>query len=919
MPGPFTHIYTQRRVADLLQHGVTDSFVRPDDDPLPEGRALDPDGLLLDPLTLQQAMADWPKFAALGAIGPDLCFFLQDYADPRIPCDEIMLALSLLYFLDDQNRIDEEHPLADTDQALLAILAEVNETFADILRFILKIDHAWQAFVKVWDATIGPILDAAGKVLDDVTGGLLSELGDAFTELATALVAVGAEELLTEGDIFGWFALKMRKGYDEQAFLWSDMLHYRRTSRVPQRLFAHARDLIASSDATDNEHGNQLLAYASGWVCHVGTDTVAHSFVNEQAGGPFRTHWQRHHVVENHLDAFNYQCTGDGTLTKDEFVGFMPTYDSLAKSALYFAVQIPQGIDGLDQAKRLGDLRKPLPTGDSRADKAKRKELLDTDGELPDWLAETLVRVLVEVYADPADGGIAALQEEQTPHPRNLGGQAFQDALGDGTSELGRWLQAFGVNNAGMALPDLRRLVAPDTPAGLNVPEGFPLPWELKATYRFMLSWFKRSFFSQFDMDRPKRPAVFQVPSSDFDFGPPDFSGVSSSDPPLEQACEVVLALLDWVFKTAKQAAQLLEDLGKAAASGVTMPARDWLFDHIVLPAWTVCENVRIVLVHLGYLMPQSEQRWDDGELRKPNEIDHELITLGHTVDGAFAAALGAAFDVLGNLDHDAAVTVDTMRNPKSADYPFLPIKGTPADVPAWQAWIAQHTPIDLGVHDVAHWSVEFRRPWAYPDRNNDPDPANAGNYVETPETTAGPYPFGTMPPTLVQLTGPASNQLRLGYERAGCPGDTDALNSEFVGHEPFTEGFPAPEDVRRSGTSPLGDPAVFSAYLIGQIANNQGYDANFNLDADRGYGYLCWDWTRGDAQDRNPRGQTYPAPVVWPEGADDARWQPPAPTAADQHPAPRYAPPLQLRYPGRVCHEEAPTHRSKRTKGGPR
>jgi hypothetical protein len=883
MPGPFTHIYTQRRVQDLLADGVTADFVRPADGGLLAARRLDPDGAMLDAQELGRAMSDWPKFAALGAVGPDIFFFLQDYADPRIPCDEIMLGMSLLYYLDDQGRLDDPY------EGLLLILAEISDTWAGILRLILKLDKLWKQFLEVWNATIGAILDKAGQVIDDLTGGLLSELGDAFTELRNALIAVGAEEILTEGDIFAWFSLKMRQGYDEKAFLWSDMLHYRRTSRVPQRLFAHARDLIASNVALDREHGRQLLSFAGGWVCHVGTDTIAHSFVNEQAGGPFRTHWQRHHLVENHLDAYNYERTSDGTLPPDDFVGWQSDYPSLNQSALYFAVQIPQGIDDLADDDKQGDLRRhPLPDGDDRVSRAERDQMLDTDGALPDWLAAVIVKVLVEVYADPAEGGVPSMREEAKAayHPRNLLGQAFQDALGDGASVLGHFLEVIGVDNAGLAFSDLRKAVAPDTPVGVTVPPGFPLPWEVQATYRFMLSWFKRSFVSAFDMAKPRRPTVFTPPASDFDFGPPDFSGVSASDSPIEQVCEVLAALLDWIWKTLEGAAQLAYDLAKTAASGATLPARDALYYGLVLPAWQVCENARMVLVHLAYLMPQSEQRYDDGELMKPSEIDIELVTLGHTVDGEFAAALAAAFDVLGNLDHDPALTANTIRNPKSGDYPWLPVRMT-------------------GKHDA----VEFRRPWGFPDRTNDPDPTRAGNLVETPATTAGPYPLGTTPPTLLGTDGPANNRLRFDYEEAGCPEETDRLNLEFIGHQPLTNGYPVPEENAPagqplSGTNPLGDPVVFSIYLLGQIANNKGYATSFNLDADRAYGYLCWDWTRGEATAKNPRGQDYPAPVVWPEGADPA-WQPPLPQAAGQEPAPRYAPPLQLQYPGRSCEQE--------------
>lgn len=119
---------------------------------------------------------------------------------------------------------------------------------------------------------------------------MFSALGDAITELKNAIIALAAEELLTKGDIFGWFSLKMRNGFDEKAFIWSDMTHYRRTSVVPAQLIVHAREMMESEDRLTKEHGEQLLAFALGWVCHVGTDVIEHAFVNEQCGGPFRTH-----------------------------------------------------------------------------------------------------------------------------------------------------------------------------------------------------------------------------------------------------------------------------------------------------------------------------------------------------------------------------------------------------------------------------------------------------------------------------------------------------------------------------------------------------------------------------------------------------------------------------------------------------
>lgn len=894
--------------------GVDDHFVRAQDGTLMGDRnfALPSNH---SPAELADAMNAWPKFAALGAIGPDLFFFMQDYEDPQVPCDEIMLAMSLAYFLDDEGRLD-----GDAYEALLLILAEISDTWAGILRFIVKLEKAWKKFMDVWNATIGPIMDKVDQVIDDLTGGLLSELGDAFEQLKNDIITIAAEEILTSADVMSWFALKMRRGIDEQSFLWSDMLHYRRTSNVPQRLFAHADELLASDNDLDKEHGQQLLAYAGGWVCHVATDVIAHSFVNEQAGGPFRTHWQRHHLVENHMDAFNYEMTNParGVLPEDEKLAWKQTYESLNQSALYFAVQIPQKIDTLAPDEKEGDWRKDnLPEAVDRVTTQRRTDMLDTDGALPDWFADTIVRVLVETYANKDDGGLYT-PDDSGIYPRNLMGQPFQDGLGDGATVIGHWLEVLGVDNAGMAMGDLRKAIARDTPAGLTVPPGFPLPWEVQATYRFLLSWFKRSYVSNFTMNKPQRPTVFVPPASDFIPQPPDFSGVDPSDPPLEQVCEAILAILDWIAKSLEQAAQAIADIVKAAASAATILLRDWIYDNITLPAWQVCENARQVLVHIAYLMPQSEARYDNGEIKRPNEIDVELVTLGHTVDSMFQAALKSAMDTLGDVDGFVTgvinvvidgidyvvpgavdevsapdhlvttpdLTLDKVRNPKSGDFPWLPVRET-------------KTGKNSG-RDVA----EFRRPWAYPDRTNDPDDNLAGNYVETPTTIGGPYPFGIRPPTLLGLDGPAANNLRIDYEEACDPRVTDALNSKVIGNEPFTHGYPGPDSQRLgySGTNPLGDPIIFSTYLLGQLANNGQYATNFNLDADRGFGYLAWDWVRGDGQQTNKRGQTYFTPVTFPEGADE--WVVPDPTPADQHPAPRYPTPLRIHYIGRDCNE---------------
>lgn len=902
MPGPFTHIYTARRVADFLNDtkgSLTEEFIRPKDGRLLESQQLDAKTVLqTNRTTCGTAMTSWPKFAAVGAIGPDLFFFLQDYNNKSIPCDEIMLAMSLLYYLDDQGRLDDPY------DGLLTILSEVSDTWASILRFVIKLEKIWNKFMDIWNKTIGQIVATAGQLLDDLTGGLYSELGTAMSELATDLMTLAQEELLSAADIFDWFSLKMRKGFDEQAFLWSDMTHYRRTSVVPAQLLTHARTMMTSTDPLTKEHGEQLLAFSLGWVCHVGTDVIAHSFVNEQCGGPFRTHWQRHHVIENQIDGWNYQSTQNGPLVKDDFVGWQPSYQSIAESALYFAVQIPQDIDNLQQDDKQGDLRKPLPDETDQGSKDQRKALLDTDGALPLWLADTITQTFIEVYANPdGEGGDRKLQGglnegPPPPHPQNLEGQSFQDDLHKSTQLIGKWLGLLGIDNVGMALDDLRKIIAPD-PAGMpNVPKGFPLPWEILTAYRFMLSWFKRQYMSSTAMDRPEPPPVLSLPpASDFIPQPPDFSGVNPSDPPLAQVCEVILAVLDWAFKQLEQVVKAIGDIIKIATSVGTWPLREAIYAGILLPLWEVNENMRMVLVHMGYMMPQSQQTYPDGNLKRADEVDETLVTLGHSADSAFQEALAAAFDPLGNLDKDPSLTNVGVRNTLGPDVlnPYLPVrvpKGDPIPVIQGAVQTALDNPADKDI-------IEFTRPWAFPDRNNSADTTKAGNWLETPLTVPGPYPTETVPHHLLSVDGLISNSARTQYQDARCPDETENISKNFVQHA----GDGELGEGRFDGTNPLGDPVVFSTYLIGQIANNPGFTSSFNLDADRGYAYLCWDWVRRDAVPEDGKlvfdgqGNEFRPPSPWPEGSE--AWERPDAAPVGKN---LYDKPLRLHYPGRVC-----------------
>ncbi|MDT5188838.1 MAG: hypothetical protein QOI28_1089 [Mycobacterium sp.] len=827
MPGHFTHIYTARRVADLLADPQTTSFDR-------AGGALKAVAEGLSPQQCGALMHKWERFTALGAVGPDLFFFCQDYSSGPLAAapyqdDILMLAMAAYYWGDAAKRNDYG--------PLLILLAEVNGTFAEIVRMLIQLQKAWQEFVAVFNRTVKKFVDEVVTVLDDLTGGLIEEFTTAITNLAHAIIQVVEMEVLTYGDIFAWFSLKMRQGWDEKSFLWSDMLHYRHTSQMAANLLAEAkrqRKAGASQDQYD-----QFLAYIMGWVCHIGTDVIAHSFVNEQCGGPFRTHYQRHHVIENHIDAHNYRASAAGGKLPFDEMSANDTYPDIDRSALVFSIAIDNDHPhGWPRPATLSD------------DPAEAKKQLDVDGEMPDWLANGIVRAMKATYHDA-----------KPPHiePANLGGGDFQKGLNLSEGAVRTLLDLAGVG-IDRPLGELFKMIAP-TP-DFEVPPGYPLPWEVKVCYRFMISFYKLSFNQGFDLKKPRAPkVVIWPPASDFTdlASAPDFSGPSSGDP-VDDVCNAIKAILDWIKKEVDAAIKLAGDLVKALASPFTYPLRAGLHE-LAMIGWNIATNAHEILAHTGFVYPHGQRLYpDNDELAVPNEIDDALITLGSTDDAAFAQALAHANDIMGNLDVGTEGLGD-LRNPL-APYPYLPVRA---------------------VQDWHHAPNEFRRPWAYPSRSRRDD----GQLYDTPletwdvdaemdrvqmptvdrkfvndrlgeskgHTVPGPYRQGDRPDSLLG-SAPGHPEHRPAYEAAYSPAITDALNEELI-------------RLARLPGNPLGDPIPFSSYLIGRILSDTGYPVDFNLDADRGYGYRCWDWTRdGGYTAKSGRGQPYVQPDVAPEGA---------------------------------------------------
>ena len=131
----------------------------------------------------------------------------------------------------------------------------------------------------------------------------------------------------------------------------------------------------------------------------------------------------------------------------------------------------------------------------------------------------------------------------------------------------------------------------------------------------------------------------------------------------------------------------------------------------------------------------------------------------------------------------------------------------------------------------------EWIAPWRYPATNQ----AGAGVAQEGAATHVGPHLVGDLSTVLLSgLLG--TNGARGVLEECGTPAETAKALDELL-----------------AVNEHLGGPIDYGLYLVGRMAAEAGQTEfgvpDFNLDADRGYAWHCWDW------DRHHRGKDPPPP----------------------------------------------------------
>ena len=190
------------------------------------------------------------KFAKLGAIGPDIFYAMMDY----------------------------DQPLQD--------LANFLTAFAGSVECITEL--------------ISDIEDKVSKVESDITFGVSDIFHDALGEFESTFGMIGKvftnillAELVDNGlNLFTIFQARRQQDEPRRKWFWADYLHYVRTGVFVKELFEKSR-------------GNpNTSAFSYGYLSHYVTDVVGHPFINQVTGSVWRLYWQRHHMIENYVDAY---------------------------------------------------------------------------------------------------------------------------------------------------------------------------------------------------------------------------------------------------------------------------------------------------------------------------------------------------------------------------------------------------------------------------------------------------------------------------------------------------------------------------------------------------------------------------------------------------------------------------------------
>jgi hypothetical protein len=682
MPNWYIHLEVARKIAKLLPQltpGENSAFNGPG--PLPND--------------LARIIEDYPNYYALGALGPDMFYLLPDFKGHRGN-----------------------------------MIAEAASKIIEIYNLIDKI------IIDPWEGKFAPISEDSNELVSRLTGGLSDELGR-LCQYASGILTEQVFDLLSVAfpDWFGILGCGPGAAFDDSLFFWSDMFHYRRTNEFACDLFQHAMQFTYDAKGNTGPAGpgnpgyEPGVAFALGWMTHIGTDVTGHAFTNEKVGGPFRLHWQRHHVVENHMDAYVYKQNHQGDAL----------YDMVTTSALHFWVQFREDamhspkynyLLGVDNKPPDPDPNAPTaplplyPTGLNSRDYYNRRQIFNVDSKIPPELVAFLRDVMKATFYDR---NTPDSNDSMPTHPMILA-----PVTGD-------------------ARPDLNLM---------------------NANFQLFYEYIKLTTTNYYFMPKPVPPDV--IPENLDPPIPPGNDDPPSADDPALNFFDLVLGVAalvayisDWLLYVITVLPGLIADLA-------TYPARVVLYQ-FEMGFYLLWRSFRYLLVLEGFDLPQ------------PDEIDNGLITLGVSSKGVSDNLLTNIIgDVSGGLfgygppqpSPDEIVPDPVYPRDTVVDEQNL-LEQIVAGVRGLLDKVSSVGLEALGPNDAPQPS-EYLSPWRYPSRNY------AGRDVlgEPGHTTAGPYQPGSpfaLPEFLVETNCPGTDQARQSYEAASSPAATDAVTDAIT------------------------------------------------------------------------------------------------------------------------------------------
>ncbi len=242
MPTSGTHITIVQRLA--LNPLLSPFLGNPDTDPAVTDRnspKYDPDGYIR------------MKFACLGAVGPDIFYAMADYGDDLQGYEN----------------------------------------------FLIKVGGSFECMYEIMEETTRYIKGEVSNITQGVSDALLKT-----NTLLTGVINDSLLAFIVKAGFNFWpnFAPMRQKDRPLHEWYWADFLHYVRSGKFVHELLTHTKQNL-DSDPHNTQYQN-LYAYALGYLTHYIVDVVGHPYVNQVVQAPWRLYWQRHHLVENFIDAY---------------------------------------------------------------------------------------------------------------------------------------------------------------------------------------------------------------------------------------------------------------------------------------------------------------------------------------------------------------------------------------------------------------------------------------------------------------------------------------------------------------------------------------------------------------------------------------------------------------------------------------